>query len=164
MTHLSALSLAQTVTEDRKGSSRDLVRGTTPSFSRRNWGKLCGELQSWYPAFSSRFESETFWIQIRSIPAWANFFSPSSLSLLQFRNYLRNYKSHRQLVVLPGRGISLSQVLYIHREQHEHRINSHRHPCFEWDSNPRSECLSGEYSSCLRPRGHCDRPWANLLI
>jgi hypothetical protein len=24
-----------------------------------------------------------------------------------------------------------------------HRINVHRHPCLEWDSNPRSQCSSG---------------------
>jgi hypothetical protein len=24
-----------------------------------------------------------------------------------------------------------------------HRINAHRHPCLEWDSDPRSQCLSG---------------------
>jgi hypothetical protein len=23
------------------------------------------------------------------------------------------------------------------------RINAHRHPCLKWDSNPRSQCLSG---------------------
>jgi hypothetical protein len=35
--------------------------------------------------------------------------------------------------------------------------NKHRHPCLEWDSNPRLQCLSGRRSSCLRPYGHCDR-------
>jgi hypothetical protein len=35
--------------------------------------------------------------------------------------------------------------------------NKHRHPCLEWDSNPRSQCSSGRNGSCLRPRGHCDR-------
>jgi hypothetical protein len=32
---------------------------------------------------------------------------------------------------------------YLHIGQHKHRINAHRHPCLEWDSNPRSQCLSG---------------------
>jgi hypothetical protein len=32
------------------------------------------------------------------------------------------------------------------------RYLTHRHPCLQWDSNPRSQCLSGR-----RPRGHCDR-------
>jgi hypothetical protein len=37
----------------------------------------------------------------------------------------------------------LSQGRYLHTEQHKHRINAHRHPCVKWDSNPRSQCLSG---------------------
>jgi hypothetical protein len=28
---------------------------------------------------------------------------------------------------------------YLHTEQHKHRINAHRHPCIEWDSNPRPQ-------------------------
>jgi hypothetical protein len=40
----------------------------------------------------------------------------------------------------------------------KHRVNTHRHPCLEWDSNPRSSVRAGENSSCLRPRGgHCNR-------
>jgi hypothetical protein len=42
-----------------------------------------------------------------------------------------------------GRGISPSQGRYPHTEEHKHRINSHRHPCLEWDSNPRFEFSSG---------------------
>jgi hypothetical protein len=33
---------------------------------------------------------------------------------------------------------SLSRGSYMHTEQHKHRIKVHRHPCLEWDSNPRS--------------------------
>jgi hypothetical protein len=40
------------------------------------------------------------------------------------------------------REISPSQGLYLHTE-HKHRINAHRHPCLDWDSNPRPQCLSG---------------------
>jgi hypothetical protein len=43
----------------------------------------------------------------------------------------------------PWTGISPSQGRYLHTEQHKHRINAHRHPCLEWDSNPRSQCSSG---------------------
>jgi hypothetical protein len=42
-----------------------------------------------------------------------------------------------QSVGLLGRGISPSQVRYLHTGQHKHRINAHRHPCLEWDSSPR---------------------------
>jgi hypothetical protein len=34
---------------------------------------------------------------------------------------------------LHGRDISPWQGRYVHREQHKHRINIHRHPCLEWD-------------------------------
>jgi hypothetical protein len=49
--------------------------------------------------------------------------------------------SYTQSVGLLGRGISPSQGLYLDTEQHNHRINAHkyRHPCLEWDSNPRSQ-------------------------
>jgi hypothetical protein len=29
--------------------------------------------------------------------------------------------------------------------------------CLDWDSNPRPQCSWGRNSSCLRPRGHCER-------
>jgi hypothetical protein len=44
---------------------------------------------------------------------------------------------------LLGRGISPSQDRYLHIGQHKHRVNAHRHPCFKYDSNPRSQRLSG---------------------
>jgi hypothetical protein len=47
-----------------------------------------------------------------------------------------------QSVGVLGRGISPPQGRYLHAEQHKHRINVHRHPCLEWDSNPRSQCSS----------------------
>jgi hypothetical protein len=48
-----------------------------------------------------------------------------------------------QSVGLLGRGISWSQDRYLHTEQHKHRIRTHRHPCLEWNSNPRPQCSSG---------------------
>jgi hypothetical protein len=48
-----------------------------------------------------------------------------------------------QLVGLLGWGISPLQGHYLHTGQHEYRINAHRYPCLKWDSNPRSQCLSG---------------------
>jgi hypothetical protein len=75
-----------------------------------------------------------------------NNLSPSFLLPPPWRiEHLRNALFHfsflilRQLVTLLGRGISPSQGLYLYK----HRINAHRHPCFECDSNPRSQCLSG---------------------
>jgi hypothetical protein len=48
-----------------------------------------------------------------------------------------------QSVGLLGRGISPSQDRYLHTGEDKYRINAHRHPWFEWDSNPRSQCWSG---------------------
>jgi hypothetical protein len=61
--------------------------------------------------------------------------------------------SYTQTVGLLGRVISPLQGRYLHTEQHKHRINAHRHRCFEWDLNPRSQ-RSSEY---FKPRGHCNR-------
>jgi hypothetical protein len=44
-----------------------------------------------------------------------------------------------QTAGLLGRVISSSQGRYLNTEQHKYRINAHRHPCLEWDSNPRSQ-------------------------
>jgi hypothetical protein len=54
--------------------------------------------------------------------------------------------------------------------QHKHRIKAHRHPCLEWDSNPRSQCLSEKdraanvigYSSFLLWRIFHDEELQNL--
>jgi hypothetical protein len=50
--------------------------------------------------------------------------------------------SYTQLVGLLGRGIGQSQGRYLHTEQHKHRINAHKHQCFEWDWNPRCQISS----------------------
>jgi hypothetical protein len=54
-----------------------------------------------------------------------------------------NFLFYTQSVGLLRRRTSPSQGLYPHTEQHEHRINAHRHLCLEWDSNPRPQCSSG---------------------
>jgi hypothetical protein len=50
---------------------------------------------------------------------------------------------YTQSVGLLGLGISPSQGRYLHTEQHKHRINTHTHPCLEWNSNPWSQSSSG---------------------
>jgi hypothetical protein len=65
--------------------------------------------------------------------------------------------SYTQSVGLLERGISTSQGRYLHTEQH-------KHPCLEWDTNPRpSVWASEDSSSCFRPRSHCDRHNHNFL-
>jgi hypothetical protein len=36
-----------------------------------------------------------------------------------------------------------SQGRYLHTRQHKHRINAHKYPWLEWDSNTWSQCSSG---------------------
>jgi hypothetical protein len=38
----------------------------------------------------------------------------------------------------------VSRPLPTHTGQHKHRTNAYRHPCLKWDSNPRSQCFSGQ--------------------
>jgi hypothetical protein len=78
--------------------------------------------------------------------------------LIQFRNHFS------QTVGLLGRVISPSQGLYLITGQYKHRIDGHKHPSLKWDSNPRSHVRAGEDCSCLRPRGHCDRPRDHSLL
>jgi hypothetical protein len=47
-----------------------------------------------------------------------------------------------QSVGFLGRGISSSQDIYLPTAGHKHGINTHRHPCLKWHSNPRSQCSS----------------------
>jgi hypothetical protein len=54
---------------------------------------------------------------------------------------------YTQSVGLLERGIGPSQGRYLHTEQHKHRINANRHPCLEWDSNPRSQWAKTIYAS-----------------
>jgi hypothetical protein len=63
-----------------------------------------------------------------------------------------------------SRGISPPQGRYLHTGQHKHRINGHIHPCLQWDSIPGSQCWTGEDSSSVRSRGHCDRHGCILSV
>jgi hypothetical protein len=73
--------------------------------------------------------------------------------------------SYAQAAGLLGRGISPSQGLYLHTEQHKNRINAHNTDICALsgtgtlDRNVRAS----EDISCLRPRGHCDRPLTSSL-
>jgi hypothetical protein len=75
-----------------------------------------------------------------------------------------NSSSYRDAVGLLGRSISPSQGRYIHTEQHKHSINAPRHPCPEWDSNPRSHRSNKRRQFSPRPCSHCDRPNPELAL
>jgi hypothetical protein len=65
---------------------------------------------------------------------------------------------YTQSIELLGRGISPPQGRYLHTEEHKHRINAHRHPCLEFDSNPRSQRSSGRRRFMPRPLWWAPRP------
>jgi hypothetical protein len=60
----------------------------------------------------------------------------------------------------PWMGVQpVARPLSTQREQ-KHRINAHRHPQLEWDSNPRAQCLCGR----RRFMPHTARPlWAEYV-
>jgi hypothetical protein len=69
--------------------------------------------------------------------------------------FVQCHDNFTQTVGLLGRVISPSQSRYLHTEQHKHRLNAHKHPCLEWDSNLRSK-RPNEWR-LFRPCGHYDR-------
>jgi hypothetical protein len=73
--------------------------------------------------------------------------SPSGLFLSEL---IWNCESYRQSAGLSGRGISPSQRRYIHTTT-QNTEETRRDPCFEWDSNTQSQCLSGRRNFCFRP-------------
>jgi hypothetical protein len=52
--------------------------------------------------------------------------------------------------------ISSSQGRYILTGQHNHKPNTHRHPCFEWDLNLRTPAFKRAKTVRTSPRGHSD--------
>jgi hypothetical protein len=72
--------------------------------------------------------------------------------LLQFPNLFT------QTVGLLKQVISPSQGRYLHTEQHKHRINAYTDIHALSGIRTQDHSFRGsEDSSCLRPRGHCDR-------
>jgi hypothetical protein len=66
---------------------------------------------------------------------------------------------YTQSVGLLGRGMSPSQGLYLHTEQHKHRISAHNtnNHALSGIQTHDPRVRAGEDGSCLRPRGHYDR-------
>jgi hypothetical protein len=67
-----------------------------------------------------------------------------------------------QLIGLLGQVISPSQGRYLHTGQYKHRINAHINiHVLSTIRTQDSSVQASEDSSCLTPRGHCDRPPKN---
>jgi hypothetical protein len=66
-------------------------------------------------------------------------------------------------VELLGRVISPSQGCYLHRATQTQNKRIYKHPCLQWDPNPRSQ-RSSERRPCLRPRSHCEQHFSVCRI
>jgi hypothetical protein len=82
----------------------------------------------------------------------------SFMSLQPFVGLGRLFTSliYTQSAGILGRVISPSQGLYLHTGQHKHRINAYIHALIGIRTHDPSVPAS-EDSSCVTPRGHCDR-------
>jgi hypothetical protein len=79
--------------------------------------------------------------------------STALVDLGRFFNFLMLYTVGRT----PWTGDQPSaRALPTHRTQTQNKC-THRHPCLEWDFTHDPGVRASEDSSCLRPRGHCDR-------
>jgi hypothetical protein len=78
------------------------------------------------------------------------FFGP--WPLLQFRNLFYSDGTTPWTSDRP-----ISTPLPKHRITQTQNKLTHRHPYLEWGSNEDPSAQASEESSCLRPRGHCDR-------
>jgi hypothetical protein len=88
----------------------------------------------WFPSRRYHFIFLNQNIVRRYVTIYLRLYSPL-LDLGRFFSFLILYTVGRT----PWAGISMWHGRYLHTEQHKHRINAHRHPCHEWDSNPRSQ-------------------------
>jgi hypothetical protein len=88
-------------------------------------------------------------------------FSPLSIALQPFValwSFIQFVILFTQTVELLGRVISPSQGRYLHTGQHKHRINAHTDiRAFSGIRTHDPSIRVSKDSSCLRPRGHCDR-------
>jgi hypothetical protein len=79
-----------------------------------------------------------------SVQSWNNLLSLSPVApTLEHRASMKRFVSleflnPKTVGRTPWTAISTSQGLYLHK----HRINADRHPCLQWDSDPRSQCSS----------------------
>jgi hypothetical protein len=80
--------------------------------------------------------------------------------------------SYIQSVGLLGLEFSPSKCLYPHTGQHKQRINGHKHPCLEWDSNLWFQCYRGRRQFIHKTtmplwsavRSYSNRKWVMAII
>jgi hypothetical protein len=57
------------------------------------------------------------------------------IAVLDLGSFSLSYSIYSRYNSLDG-GSAHRKDRYLHTEQHKHRINAHRYPCLEWNSNP----------------------------
>jgi hypothetical protein len=94
----------------------------------------CRSSCNWFLS-SDEFEfTGTYPTSCETRPAWIIYLSTPLQPYVGPRPFF-NILIYTQSVGFLGRRISLLQSRYLHTEQHIHRLNPHRYPCHEWDSN-----------------------------
>jgi hypothetical protein len=106
-----------------------------PVWTLWRWEKSLASTGNWTPTPRSFSQHPSPYLSIYLSKALQSFVRPWPL----FCDIIL----YTQSVGLLGREISPSQGLYLYTEQHKHRINAHRHPHLECDSNSRPQCSSG---------------------
>jgi hypothetical protein len=111
------------------------------------WNSLWREAESKRLSFTEPLVIKTVFCFTMALPTHSG-----PRPLIQFRNHFS------RTVGLLGRVISPSQGRYLNIGQHKHRINAYTdiHALSGIQTHDPSVQASKD-SSCLRPRGHCDR-------
>jgi hypothetical protein len=125
----------------------------------RNWiNILLKHLAQWWDPYSPRTLVDTY--ENWKIPQQRETYLPIYLQPFVWPWPLFSVSwSNTQSVGLLGRGISPSQCLHLYIEQHKHRIITHNTDIYALSGirTHESSDSASEDSSCLRPRGRCDR-------
>jgi hypothetical protein len=155
MVRLTTLSIIQTV-----GLLRPMVGWRCKDLKGRGYNL------SWHlPGWLRKFTTEC----VKMAGRWAEWILLTSDTIINitknaliFELYLSIYlsmalQSFFSFLIL-GRGISQAKGRYLHTEQHKHRINAQRHPCFLSGIRTHdSSVVASDDSLCLTPRHHCHR-------
>jgi hypothetical protein len=107
-----------------------------PSFTERNSTPWSNQQEA--GIYERPYFKRSVTLMIRNLSLSLSLWLYRPLDLSRFFSFL----IYTQPTGLLRKGISPSQGRLLDTEQQKHRINAHRHPCLEWDSNPRYQLSS----------------------